>query len=307
MVFSVEHTLAFLVHSEQIQRVIAATVVLYLTLAAASLSLRYSNAVPTTSKLKNQVNSWWYIFPVVTLSLSLYPFGPVALVVMIGMLAVREISLHFTARRRRMALAGAVFVLLIVSLAWIQAGVVLGGPVLLLALLYLLFIARGTDAALLSFLFVLVGYGLSFVIHFLYLPFTPEKNLAWLFYLFVATALNDVGQFIFGKLLGKRPIAATISPNKTFEGLAGGVLVTISISLWLGSYLQLAGPVNLILMACLLSIGGFFGDLSFSAAKRFLGVKDFSALIPGHGGILDRVDSLVFTAPLLYFSVLLLN
>lgn len=306
MAFLAEQPLAFLIGSEQIERVIVATLVLYMTLAAASISVRYSNAVHRSSTLKDQVNSWWYIFPVVTLSLSLYPFGPVALVVVIGMLAVREISSHFSARRRPMALAGASSILLIVALASIQEAMALGGPLLLLSFLYLMFLVQRTGAALLSFLFVMVGYGLSFVIHILYLPFTPEKKLAWLFFLFVVTSLNDVGQFIFGKLLGKRPIASTISPNKTVEGVAGGVLVTTLISLWLGSYLQLAAPVSLVLMAVVLSIGGFFGDLSFSAAKRFIGVKDFSDLIPGHGGILDRVDSLVFTAPLLYFSVLLL-
>lgn len=307
MAFPAEHTLGFLIQSEQIERVVAATIVLYLTLTAASLSLRYSNAARGSRTLKDQVNSWWYIFPIVTLSLALYPFGPVALVVMIGLLAVRELSSHFSVRRRRITLAGAGFVLLTVLLAWMQAEVVLGGPVLLLSVLYLAFIARRTRTSLLTFLVVMVGYGLSFVIHFLYLPFAPEKNLAWLFYLFVVTALNDVGQFIFGKLLGRHRIASTISPNKTCEGLAGGVLVTMLVSLWLGSFLQLAAPPGLILTAGLLSIGGFVGDLSFSAAKRFIGVKDFSDLIPGHGGILDRVDSLILTAPLLYFSVLLLN
>lgn len=299
--------LALMAQGEQVERLVAATIVLYLTLAAASLSLRYANAVPASCSLNDQVNSWWYIFPVVTLSLSLYPLGPAALVVMVGLLAVREIASHFSTRRRRMALLGATFVLLIVSLAWLQAEVALAAPALLLSLLYLLFRMKKTGAALLSLLFVMVGFGLSFVIHFLYLPFAPEKNLAWLFYLFVVTALNDIGQFIFGKLLGKRRIAARVSPNKTSEGLAGGILVTVGVSLALGSYLQLATPASLVLIAGVLSVGGFLGDISFSAAKRFIGVKDFSALIPGHGGIIDRIDSLVLTAPLLYFCVLLLT
>lgn len=132
------------------------------------------------------------------------------------------------------------------------------------------------------------------------LPFGPRTNLACLFYLFILTALNDIAQFVSGKLFGRHRIAPTISPNKTWQGLAGGIVISQCVSLALGSYLDLAAPLILSLYGLLLSIAGFAGDLLFSAAKRRLGVKDFSALIPGHGGILDRVDSLVLTAPLLY-------
>eukprot|EP01034_Spumella_vulgaris_P028387 gene28386-35232_t len=131
------------------------------------------------------------------------------------------------------------------------------------------------------------------------LPLSPHQRLAWLFYLYVLTSLNDVGQFISGTLFGRHRIAPGISPNKTWQGLLGGVAASLLLSLALGSYLHLAGGGRLAAFAVLLSLGGFCGDLMFSAAKRVLGVKDFSQLIPGHGGILDRVDSLVVTAPLL--------
>lgn len=139
-----------------------------------------------------------------------------------------------------------------------------------------------------------------FLAAFTTLPFGPRTNLAWLFYLFILTALNDIAQFVSGKLFGRHRIAPTLSPNKTWQGLAGGIVISQLVSLALGRYLDLAGPLTLSLYGLLLSIAGFAGDLLFSAAKRRLGVKDFSALIPGHGGILDRVDSLVLTAPLLY-------
>lgn len=152
----------------------------------------------------------------------------------------------------------------------------------------------------------MTGAAMYFVALFPALPFEPERNLRWLFYLFVLTALNDIGQFVTGKLFGKHKIAPTLSPNKTWQGLAGGIAVSQVTSFLIGTYLSLAAAHTLVTYALLLSIAGFVGDLMFSAAKRSLAIKDFSALIPGHGGILDRADSLVLTAPLLYcllFSV----
>lgn len=135
---------------------------------------------------------------------------------------------------------------------------------------------------------------------FISLPFGAHHNLAWLFYLFTLTALNDIAQFVFGKLFGRHRIAPRISPNKTWQGLAGGIVVSQLHSLVLGTYLDLASLPTLAAFGLLLSLAGFAGDLMFSAAKRRLGLKDFSTLIPGHGGMLDRVDSLVLTAPSLY-------
>jgi phosphatidate cytidylyltransferase len=149
-------------------------------------------------------------------------------------------------------------------------------------------------------------YGLSFVPRLFSLPGTPVLLSGWCFYLFVLTALNDIAQFVSGKSLGRHKIAARLSPNKTWQGLLGGMLVSALVSVALGRYLQLASTGQLVSLALLLSMGGFVGDLSFSAAKRYIGIKDFSQLIPGHGGILDRVDSLVLTAPLLYGALTIL-
>lgn len=281
---------------------LGAMLMLYLLLAFASVGVgRHSSP---ESQLRKQVNAWWFLFPVVSLSLFLYPVGPLLMVLLIVVLAVRELSLHYSGPRWRFFLPCLILLLLQASL---QHAGNFDSSLILPALLFLqalqFFIWRQRNHLLLM-LFLLLCYGLGFMLELLALPFSNEVRMAWFFYLCVVTALNDIAQFVSGKIFGKQTIAPTISPNKTVQGLLGGVLISMLVSTVLGMYLDLASPTYLMLMGILLSIGGFVGDLIFSAAKRYLKIKDFSELIPGHGGILDRVDSLVLTAPLLYLALL---
>lgn len=124
-----------------------------------------------------------------------------------------------------------------------------------------------------------------------------------LLYLLILTALNDVLQYTAGKLMGGkifrswRP-ARTVSPNKTWEGVIGGLLGTIFFGGLLSIFLTPIHPLHGLMLGGILSIAGLLGDLTISALKRDIGLKDSGTLLPGHGGMLDRVDSLVFTAPL---------
>lgn len=142
--------------------------------------------------------------------------------------------------------------------------------------------------------------------HLAYLFLLPSIKTAGTYgaghvmYLIFLTEANDVAQFLWGKMLGKRKIAPSISPNKTWAGFLGGVFTTTVASLFLGPFLT---PMNIFYSAVAgagISIFGFFGDISVSAIKRDIGVKDSGSLIPGHGGILDRIDSLTYTS-LLFF------
>jgi phosphatidate cytidylyltransferase len=121
--------------------------------------------------------------------------------------------------------------------------------------------------------------------------------------LLVATEFNDVAQYVWGKTLGRRKIVPTVSPNKTWEGFLGGWVSTAALIWFAGPYLTPLSGVGLAIVAVSLPLAGFAGDVTMSAIKRDIGVKDTSHLIPGHGGLLDRVDSLTFTAPL-YFHLL---
>ena len=113
---------------------------------------------------------------------------------------------------------------------------------------------------------------------------------------------SDVLQYVWGKLFGKHKIAPTLSPSKTVEGFVGGVL---SASL-LGMMLHWMTPFNAwqaFLMSMLICLMGFLGGLVMSAMKRSMGVKDWGNMISGHGGILDRMDSLCFSAPIFFHVV----
>lgn len=119
--------------------------------------------------------------------------------------------------------------------------------------------------------------------------------------LFLATVISDTAQYYTGRSFGRRPLAPAISPKKTVEGAIGGVVVTAAAMPWLGSWgLPGAGTAALVLVGAALAVVGIVGDLFESLLKRSAGVKDSSALLPGHGGMLDRIDSLLFTGAVYY-------
>lgn len=135
--------------------------------------------------------------------------------------------------------------------------------------------------------------------HLGYLVNLPGGVGLVLFLVFLV-ALNDVAAFVTGRLVGRRKLRPALSPGKTWEGAAGAV-VAVAAGAWLLRWLVPAysGP-HLAAAAVLISAGSTLGDLALSVIKRDLGIKDWSDAIPGHGGVLDRVNSLVFTVPLFF-------
>lgn len=129
---------------------------------------------------------------------------------------------------------------------------------------------------------------------------SPAGGAGLVLFLVVVTEVGDVSQFLWGKLVGRRPIAPSISPNKTRGGLAGGTLTAAAISAAAAPLLTPMSAGVGALVGIGLALAGFLGDLMLSAVKRRAEVKDTGTLIPGHGGVLDRVDSLTMTAPLFF-------
>ena len=136
--------------------------------------------------------------------------------------------------------------------------------------------------------------------HLGFLVNSPSHAYGYVLFLIFAVELNDVAAFTFGKLFGKRKLRPEISPNKTWSGALGALGVSLALPWLLRFSFPHFGWQELVLTGLIVGIGGQLGDLTISVIKRDLGTKDMGAVIPGHGGLLDRVDSLIFTAPLFF-------
>jgi phosphatidate cytidylyltransferase len=131
------------------------------------------------------------------------------------------------------------------------------------------------------------------------IPGFEGKNLLLVAFLVIVVQGSDVLQYVFGKLAGRHKVAPALSPSKTWEGLIGGVAsaTAVGASLW---WITPFSPLQAAGMAFVTCLMGFLGGLVFSAIKRDRGVKDWGRMIEGHGGMLDRLDSVIFAAPILF-------
>jgi phosphatidate cytidylyltransferase len=128
---------------------------------------------------------------------------------------------------------------------------------------------------------------------------------AWfVLYVFAVTWITDTGAYFTGMRWGKRPLAPRLSPKKTVEGAIGGLAAATAMSLAWGMWIGLPWW-HCLFLGPVLGFLAQVGDLCESAIKRDLGIKDFGTLLPGHGGILDRFDSLLFTAPIAYYYLVM--
>lgn len=143
---------------------------------------------------------------------------------------------------------------------------------------------------------------------FPHLSFIREtaSGLNSIIFIVVVTELNDVFQYLMGKFFGKHKITPQISPNKTLEGFIGGVFLTVLLSTILGFFLLETDILINTILGILLGVSGFCGDVFMSYLKRKAHIKDTGTLLPGHGGLLDRMDSLIFNAPLFFWIFSLL-
>ena len=181
-------------------------------------------------------------------------------------------------------------------------GLFIALPVYAVALIMLIPIVRnrvqgqlqGVSLAIVGFIYIGWMFG-----HLAFLA-NATQAYGYLLYILFATQLNDVAAFTFGRLFGRHPFRSNISPKKTWEGAWGALAVSMALPWALRFSFPEFGALQLVLTGLIVGIGGQLGDLTISVIKRDIGIKDMGAGIPGHGGILDRIDSLIYVAPLFF-------
>ncbi len=270
-------------------------------------------ATATVSNLNARVRAWWGM---VALFAGAVVFGPTVTLVFFGILSFMAFREFITLTPTRMgdhrALFLAFFVVIplqywAISINWYGFFAVLI-PVYVFILLPAVsaiagdtqdFLARNAKV---QFGLLLAVYALSNAPALLMLDNIPGYKLPpalLLLYLMVVVQMSDVFQYVCGKLFGRTKLAPTVSPSKTVEGLVGGGLMAVGIGTLLHGMTPFS-PLQAAGMSLLIVVAGFFGGLVLSAIKRDLGVKDWGSLIEGHGGVLDRMDSVCFAAPLFF-------
>lgn len=182
-------------------------------------------------------------------------------------------------------------------------GLFMAMPVYVIAAIFLVPIVRNqTQGQLKSMSLAILGFiyiGWMFL-HSALLANVPQA-FGYLLYLLFAVEINDISAFTCGKIFGRggrHPFRSNISPKKTWEGAIGAFIISMSLPWAMRFSFPHFGATELILTGLIVGIGGPLGDLSISIIKRDIGIKDMGTLIPGHGGMLDRIDSLIYTAPL---------
>lgn len=291
------------------------TVLLIATGAAQLLKRRAGADNLTIQNLTARINAWWVMVAIMAIAFLAGTAGVVILFAICSFAALREfLTLTNTAAADHWALAAAVFIVL--PLQYLSVGMGWYGfysifiPVYAFLLMPILSTLRGQSENFLirvseaQWALMIAVFCVSHVPALLSLniPGYEGKNLFLIFFLIVVVQSSDVLQYVWGKLMGRRKIAPTLSPSKTLEGLVGGV---ISASL-LGAALFWITPFSVLqafALSLVITLMGFFGGLVMSAIKRDRGVKDWGHLIAGHGGFIDRLDSVIFSAPIFFHIV----
>ncbi len=271
-------------------------------------------------ELKARISSWWVMVTVLAFAIVLSPMVSVAFLGFVSFLALKEyFSLIPTRRADRRVLFWAYLAIPIqfywIGIEWYGMFIIFI-PVYMFLFLPLAMLMTGKTDGFLRAAGSL-HWGLMTMVfaigHAAYLLALPEDvnpaagGAGLLLFLIFLTQFNDVAQYVWGKLFGRHKAIPAVSPNKTVEGLLGGIATTTLLAWLIAPHLTPLVSWEAPVAGLIIGFAGFVGDVTISALKRDLGVKDSGTLIPGHGGILDRIDSLTFTAPLFFHFIYYLH
>ena len=284
---------------------------------AALLKWRVADGKPHSviDNLVSRINAWWVMVIAIGVAFIFGKRGVHVLFFLISFYALREfLSLAYTRRSDHNAMAAAFFVALPVQyfLIWIDWYGMYSIFIPVYAFLILpILSALAADTKRFLERTAKVQWGLMICVYCishvpalltLNIPGYEGRHLLLIAFLVLVVQGSDVLQYIWGKLMGKRKVAPELSPSKTWEGLIGGVLSATALGAalyWITPFT----PWQAALIAFTSCVMGFFGGLVMSAIKRDRGVKDWGTMIEGHGGMLDRLDSVIFAAPVFFHVI----
>lgn len=304
------------VHSLHMMGAIVAVLVLG---TLSYLYLSRSNPDKDYHELKLRIRSWWWMVGIVFVTLALPTSYTLAFVAFLSFMAFKEflsiVPTRLTDRRVIFwAYLSIPFQYYWLSIEWYGMYIIFIPVYMFLYLPMVAVIIGDTkgfirSAGIIHWALMLTVFCVS---HMAYLLVLPSKNpsagsIGMLLFLLVSTQFNDVCQYVWGKAFGKHKIVPKVSPNKTWQGFLGGALTTIVVSYFMAPYLTPLTASQGLVAGIIIAFSGFIGDLVISSVKRDLKIKDTSLFIPGHGGILDRIDSLMFTAPLFFHYIYYLH
>ncbi len=275
----------------------------------------FSTPHAVIDNLNARINAWWVMILIIFAAAALGFYGVIGLFFVISFMALREfLSLLYIRRGDHLALAACFYVILplqyfLVAIDWFSMFTIFI-PVYGFLFLPILSALLGDTAYFLDrstkvqWALMISVFCISHIPAILTLDIEgfEEKKLLLMIFLILVVQSSDVLQYVWGKLFGKHKIAPKLSPSKTVEGFVGGI-ISASVLGGLLYWLTPFNPVQAVLMSLLICLMGFLGGLVMSAMKRSMGVKDWGNMISGHGGMLDRMDSLCFAAPIFFHVV----
>jgi phosphatidate cytidylyltransferase len=276
---------------------------------------RADDSRTTIDDFNARIRAWWKMAAIFAVAVVSGRIGSLILFGIISFLAMREyMTLVPTRRGDHRTLFWSFFVIMPLQyyLVGIQWYVLFAIMIPVLACIYIppsIAIAGDTEhflerASKIQFGIMVCVYSLSHApaLLLLKIPGFEGHDARLLLYLVIVDQMSDVLQYVWGKLIGKHRIAWRVSPDKTWEGLGGGVVsaTALGTALWWATPFTPLQSAGMSLMICIL---GFNGSLVMSAIKRDIGIKDFGVVVEGRGGILDRIDSLCFAAPIFFHLV----
>ncbi len=265
------------------------------------------------SELIARVRSWWIMVTIFTVAMILNIYVSLVFLALVSFLALREYLALIPTRDVDDKVLPLVYVAiplqyLIIAADWYGIFIIFIPVYMFLFIPVRMVLIGETEgflkaAGTLHWGLMTTVFSVGHAAYLLMLPAevnVPTGGAGLLLFLVVLTQFNDVAQYLWGKAIGHVKVLPTVSPGKTYGGLLGGIFTTVLLAALLGPWLTPLSLFHSVLAGVILSLGGFLGDVSISAVKRDVGVKDAGGLLPGHGGLLDRIDSLTFTAPLFF-------